>query len=188
MAAKPRIDLSGRRFGLLVAVEPVHVLVGKLTPKLRVYWKCRCDCGGVSVVDGRHLRLGNTASCGCRLGGTSAPGVAAANGIYASYAANARKNGIPFALSREEFMRIMQKPCAYCGTPPSAVALRRPRGGPYVYNGLDRIDGPIGYVTGNVAPCCRPCNFMKGTITREQFIRQCLRVAAHQTQLIHAVA
>lgn len=52
-------DISGERFGMLVAVEAVHVN-GK-----RV-WRCACDCGATTHVDVGKLRIGNTKSCGCR--------------------------------------------------------------------------------------------------------------------------
>lgn len=28
-------------------------------------WKCKCDCGNITYVDGTMLRSGNTKSCGC---------------------------------------------------------------------------------------------------------------------------
>ena len=31
----------------------------------RACWLCRCSCGGVIVVSGISLRVGNTRSCGC---------------------------------------------------------------------------------------------------------------------------
>lgn len=51
----PAADLTGQRFGHLVAVERV----GR-------YWKCLCDCGNTTVKSTGHLRCGNTKSCGCR--------------------------------------------------------------------------------------------------------------------------
>ena len=53
------IDLTGKRFGRLVVVERVGSVRGKM------FWKCKCDCGGVSVVSTTHLKSGNTKSCGC---------------------------------------------------------------------------------------------------------------------------
>lgn len=29
-------------------------------------WVCRCDCGKVTIADGKALKSGNTKSCGCR--------------------------------------------------------------------------------------------------------------------------
>ena len=31
----------------------------------RAMWKCKCDCGNEVIVLGKHLRSGNTKSCGC---------------------------------------------------------------------------------------------------------------------------
>ena len=29
-------------------------------------WECRCECGNIKIIQGRHLRSGNTTSCGCK--------------------------------------------------------------------------------------------------------------------------
>ena len=38
--------------------------MGKLDGR-RYYWKCKCDCGQETIVQGTCLRSGNTKSCGC---------------------------------------------------------------------------------------------------------------------------
>lgn len=53
-------DISGKRFGRLVAVKPAGVRSGRT-----MYWLCLCDCGQASEVDGKALRRGETQSCGC---------------------------------------------------------------------------------------------------------------------------
>lgn len=58
--ARPRIDIAGKRFGRLVALDSESHRVGK-----RVYWWCRCDCGEVVAVERRKLLDGTTRSCGC---------------------------------------------------------------------------------------------------------------------------
>lgn len=35
------------------------------TKEGRAQWLCRCKCGNEVVVLGKHLRSGNTKSCGC---------------------------------------------------------------------------------------------------------------------------
>ena len=58
---KRRIDLSGRRFGRLVAIE---IDESRTRQSRKVYWKCRCDCGRTKVIPaGRLVR--DTKSCGC---------------------------------------------------------------------------------------------------------------------------
>ena len=55
-----KIDLTGQRFGrLLVVCAEVSDKHG------RSMWRCRCDCGQLSVTAGVNLRLGATRSCGC---------------------------------------------------------------------------------------------------------------------------
>lgn len=54
-----RVDLTGKRFGRLVAVEFLEVRKGNSV------WKCKCDCGNESEVCYSNLVRGNTRSCGC---------------------------------------------------------------------------------------------------------------------------
>jgi hypothetical protein len=55
-------DLTGRRFGRLVAVS---IAAGSLESRYRLRWMCRCDCGGTQVVRPDALKAGLTRSCGC---------------------------------------------------------------------------------------------------------------------------
>lgn len=51
---KPKKDLTGKRFGKLIAVE----YLGKSE------WKCVCDCGNEHIVKTNYLTSGDTKSCG----------------------------------------------------------------------------------------------------------------------------
>ena len=53
------IDLSGQRFGRLLAVERVGTSGGG------ALWLCKCDCGQEHRVRANALRVGATLSCGC---------------------------------------------------------------------------------------------------------------------------
>lgn len=55
------IDLTGQEFGYL------HVLYRyyKNTGDDKASWVCQCKCGNIVIVSGKHLRSGNTKSCGC---------------------------------------------------------------------------------------------------------------------------
>ena len=53
-------DLTGQRFGRLVAVEPMDSIPGK-----GVIWHCQCDCGGTKDVPSTRLLAKKTQSCGC---------------------------------------------------------------------------------------------------------------------------
>lgn len=58
---KLRVNLAGRRFGRLVAVEPTGDRYGDGS----VLWRSRCDCGGENVSPAKVLIRGDTRSCGC---------------------------------------------------------------------------------------------------------------------------
>lgn len=57
-------DLTGQRFGKLVAVRPTDKRQNTF-----VVWECQCDCGNTAFVTSAALIHGNTKSCGCSTGG-----------------------------------------------------------------------------------------------------------------------
>lgn len=54
-------DLTGKRFGRLVAMEVAE----KRYPTEQRKWKCRCDCGSIVNCFSLNLMRGHTTSCGC---------------------------------------------------------------------------------------------------------------------------
>jgi hypothetical protein len=59
-AGQVRVDITGQRFGRLVATSATTDERG------RAAWVCRCDCGGSAVVPGGRLRNGAKTRCdGC---------------------------------------------------------------------------------------------------------------------------
>lgn len=58
-----RLELQGRRFGMLVVNEAAE---SRLTSSgAKGMWRCRCDCGNESIVETSKLTSGHTKSCGC---------------------------------------------------------------------------------------------------------------------------
>lgn len=57
--AKPIEHLAGERFGRLTVMSAAPSL------KNGARFLCQCDCGNTVIVQGRHLRNGNTSSCSC---------------------------------------------------------------------------------------------------------------------------
>lgn len=53
------IDVSGKKFGMLTAIE----VSGRKNKK--ILWKCVCECGKESIVSKSNLATGQTKSCGC---------------------------------------------------------------------------------------------------------------------------
>lgn len=52
-------DLTGKRFGKLVVLEKADV-----KNNLR-HWKCKCDCGNITIVGASQLVGNRTKNCGC---------------------------------------------------------------------------------------------------------------------------
>ena len=64
--SKPKVDLTGKRFGLLTIVEQVdNVEITANDRRGQTAWLCYCRCGSETVVSGPKLKSGNTSSCGC---------------------------------------------------------------------------------------------------------------------------
>src|SRR5699024_9102742 len=50
----------GNSYGYLTVIERAEN-----TKDGRAQWLCKCKCGNQTIVLGKHLRSGNTKSCGC---------------------------------------------------------------------------------------------------------------------------
>lgn len=61
LGKKSRIDLTGQRFGKLVALYPIYAKDKASHTK----WHCQCDCGNQCDIDMGNLRSHKTQSCGC---------------------------------------------------------------------------------------------------------------------------
>jgi len=56
----PAKDITGQRFGRLIALNPTNLRVGR-----SIMWECRCDCGGMMIALICTLHDGRIKSCGC---------------------------------------------------------------------------------------------------------------------------
>lgn len=183
-------DLMGKRFDRMVVVDYVGSENTEGYNGTSVLWKCRCDCGTVSVVRSSHLTSGHTRSCGClgesmlTAGGHNKlpVGTAAANTLLYNYKKSAKQRGYEWALTPQQFYDLTSGDCHYCGSHPLAIATANGDGsgnGDYVYNGIDRVDNSAGYVLDNVVSCCRVCNVAKSTMTKDEFLSWIENVYQH---------
>jgi len=168
------IDLTGRTFGRLTVLERAENDKGRQTR-----WRCQCKCGETTTVRGARLRSGKTRSCGClaleasrKLGLASVlpNGDAGFNTVFARYKRNAKRRGLVFDLSAEEFRSLTRERCTYCHCKTKAVEQRCPNSICFTYNGIERIDSDLGYTVENCVPCCWPCNRAKGSLSLEAFL------------------
>lgn len=180
----PRLlKMISRRYGKLVVVDQADGLY-----KGKRRWKCQCDCGKTTVVLGSSLYRGATKSCGCLWEERKLErGLAEKHRQYILGKIHAkgtkrRKRSIPFELSFDEFVRIKEQNCTYCGVPPSQVKQAYGANGNWICNGIDRIDSNIGYISGNCTACCEPCNQAKNNRTVAHFVEHARRIVDHQSR------
>ena len=74
------------------------------------------------------------------------------SGKYSVAKSSARINKKMFTLTLEEYSKLVTQPCVYCG-----ISLLDECG-----VSLYRIINSAGYQLGNVLPCCKNCNWIKG--------------------------
>jgi len=175
-------DLTGMRFGRLVAIERAQSTYAETN------WLCLCDCGNKTVVRRGHLMKGRIKSCGCikrEMYATRSISLALPNGQASKNMAlahtkrGAARRGYEWKLSDEFFFELIQKNCFYCGAKPFTAFCSSPRTGLFYFNGIDRVDNSIGYLPGNVVPCCKHCNMAKSTNSVDEFLDWVQRVHQH---------
>jgi 5-methylcytosine-specific restriction endonuclease McrA len=121
--------------------------------------------------------------------GRKPPGHSHLTQIMNYYRKNAARAGVPFNLTRDQFLAIIVQNCAYCGAPPkesknySSKRLKKFFNGTIDHNGVDRVDNSKGYDTTNVVPCCKQCNWAKGNLPVAEFLSWISRVHTYTKRL-----
>lgn len=93
------------------------------------------------------------------------------NGRYNQYRMGARGRGFLFDISKEDFHNLTKQPCYYCDDY-NGYCEREDNW----YSGIDRRDSSLGYIEGNMVPCCSNCNLGKQSLSEEDFIKMCYKV------------
>lgn len=180
----------GQLFGKL---EILEVLPAK-NPGSHVNLRCMCHyCGKETIKYAGNIKKRN--SCGCQQHSSSEwknvgpklmpwqlpKGEAARNNLEYQYKRGAKKRGLEYDLTTEEFEKIVTGECYYCGDIASAIAKGQGKtSGDFKYTGIDRINSDKGYVKYNCVSCCWLCNNMKNVYTEEKFVGHIEKIYKHQ--------
>ncbi len=73
-------------------------------------------------------------------------------------------------LSLEEYASLTSQSCYYCDKESSQS--KTAYGRTLRFNGIDRRDSDVGYITDNCVPCCSQCNNSKQDMKEEVFLRR----------------
>jgi hypothetical protein len=146
-------------------------------------WICLCKCGGEKRF-WKPSMIGRQKTCGCGMddAGFTAKQRRSMTSRMNGYKAGAKKRKLEWGLSYFEFARVASGKCFYCNAEPKiwdcvsgAPSVRKdcPNINPEEYkikfNGVDRLNSDIGYVSDNVVSCCVKCNRAKSDLTIEEF-------------------
>ena len=92
---------------------------------------------------------------------------------YTEYKNRASKKNLDFALSQDEYLRLITQDCYLCGKNSNSQHL----------NGIDRIDNNKGYIMDNVKPCCANCNYMKKNYILEDMFNKFIDI--YSFKIVH---
>ena len=151
----------------------------------KTQWLCQCDCGEYAWVLGDSLHSRNTRSCGCLRKENAQKlqalpeGEAAFNQLIRRMKEDTKTHDREWQLTKEQVHHLTEQSCSYCGARPTQTVSTPFNTGFYIYNGLDRVDNTKGYTIDNVVPCCKTCNFAKGTMTLEEFKSWAINLCEH---------
>lgn len=141
--------------------------------------ECVCDCGNKIKTRLYNILNGHTKSCGCLQIYRLEKGEAGFNIVYEQYKRRSKNKNRVFDLSKEEFKKLTQKECFYCGRLPSTIKKSKSKYSTFVYNGIDRIDSDKGYIKDNVITCCEMCNKMKTDHSLDEFKNHIEKIYKH---------
>lgn len=167
------------QYQLSFNVSELSKFVEKLQRFKCLYYKCyRAQYPEEIGVDPRRLEHGE----------------ASKRKLFREYKKQAKVRKLKYELSLDDFTKLTSGNCHYCNGEPqqSYMATSGPRinksgtiivghgFGPYVYNGIDRLDSNIGYILDNCVSCCKRCNYMKYTQTVEEFLDHVAKIYKYQ--------
>lgn len=177
-------SLVNKRFGKLIVLT-------KYRKNNTTYYVCKCDCGKEMTTSHSNLKSGSCKSCGClifeiRKSERKPIEKTISHSIWNYYLRNAKDRNYIWNLSEEEFLILIKTSCYYCGAEPFNYVKRRyktetEKGLPF--NGVDRLDNTVGYVTDNCVPCCKICNAAKSNLTLDEFKAWATKLSSHLATL-----
>ena len=179
MPRHPENELKhGQKFNRLTVKEYHHS-----DKRWRKHYLCICECGNEKVIQGSLMTSGNTKSCACLSREVKKARLLPLNRgvisqIILGYKRHAKGRGFSWELSFDDVSNIINKPCHYCGIPPSNNKITKNCAG-FLYSGIDRIDSSKDYKKDNVVPCCSVCNVAKRDMSKTDFLSWVKRVYEH---------
>jgi len=90
------------------------------------------------------------------------------NANYSKFIYEAKLRKLSCEISKQTFLDVIQQNCHYCQNSFEKGC-----------RGIDRINSKIGYIYGNIVPCCYSCNVMKNILSADEFFHHLLKIYKH---------
>ena len=144
---------------------------------IMVDYKCKCGNITTNKIIGSVKRQKMCLACRNKNQFKILPnGETSFNLLYTSYIRSAKNRLLDFKLDNENFRKLTNQDCFYCGVKPRTIIRPKSISGGYVYNGIDRKDSNIGYTMENCVPCCKICNYFKLKLSVEDFLNHIKKI------------
>jgi hypothetical protein len=150
-------------------------------------WLCVCDCGGKTHAKTWGLKNGKHKSCKCGIMGDRPQSrlpndLGMKRAVFKNYQRAAARRGHAFDLSEDDFVKMIDQPCFYCGQKPSSIFnyskyTKKSKDRKLFYSGVDRVDNSKGYSRYNCVPCCAICNQSKAQLSINDWKSWIIKVA-----------
>lgn len=146
----------------------------------KCYYRFKCSCGKefigtAQTIKQKYKQLEKFGTAGCKLcinkiRREQLPEVEFYTPIYKQYKRDAiKRSNRTFELSKEEATKLFTSSCHYCNANPSNSIKIGER--IITYQGIDRMEQDKGYISSNVVPCCKTCNYAKNVLNYNEFLQ-----------------
>ncbi len=172
-------NMLNKQFGRLTVISDAGLIGNK--SKIQAF-NCECTCGNKKVIRGGDLRSGKVVSCGCWRNEKALENISGVTNISEDPYTNSAMcifESIYGDLVFEQFMKLSQLNCFYCGISPTNnfnrfkhsefSAKSSVENGNFNYNGLDRIDPSLPHNFENLVTACVMCNVAKSDMSIDEF-------------------
>lgn len=165
-------DLTNLKFGKITVLS-LEKRNKEFNNKRGHLYKCECnDCKKIYFFHSTTLKRKGFKGCRCN----NDPCLSSKRYWYRVYKSNAKKRNLIFDLSFEKFISLCQSPCYYTGLINTITINKNDLSGIWKCNGIDRVDNTKGYIEGNIVPCSKQINKMKGNLNHLEFLSLCTLV------------
>lgn len=184
-------SIEGQRFGRLVVIERITDYTSE-GHRVRIKYRCQCDCGNITESLKDSLLKGRTKSCGCLRKEITTERVWKGYGeisgkTLSGIKNNAKSRNVEYNVSNEFIWDLFLKQDRKCALTGYDIAFTRE---PKKFwdlqtASLDRIDSSKGYIEGNVWWIHKDINKLKWDWTLEKLYKLCEDIVNYKAGYRH---